>query len=84
MVRCSLHRQAALANGTHHLVAAGVDVNGDPRYLVTEVPVSGGTAVVTAAGLAYTGFTPLPFIGAGALALLAGAGLLVASRRRAS
>ncbi|MCZ2822684.1 fibronectin type III domain-containing protein [Modestobacter sp. VKM Ac-2977] len=67
-----------LANGTHHLVASGVDANGNPRNLVVEVTVSGGTAV-----LAYTGFSPLPFVGAGALALVAGGGLLVASRRRA-
>ena len=79
---------ADLVNGTHHLVASGVDANGNTRYLVVEVTVSGGTAVVTgtttASGLAYTGFTALPFVGAGLLALLAGAGLLVASRRRAS
>ena len=76
---------ASLANGTHHLVAAGVDPSGNPRYLVVEVTVSGGTAVVTAAGgLAYTGFSALPFVGGGLLTLVAGAGLLVASRRRAS
>jgi hypothetical protein len=68
---------AGLANGTHHLVASGVDAAGNPRYLVSEITVSGGT------GLAYTGFSALPYIGAGALALLAGGGLLVASRRRA-
>ncbi|MFQ1003191.1 hypothetical protein [Modestobacter sp. SSW1-42] len=66
-----------LANGTHHLVASGVDVNGNPRVLVVEVTVSGGTAV-----LAMTGFSALPFAGAGALALIAGGGLLVVSRRR--
>jgi hypothetical protein len=66
-----------LANGTHHLVASGVDVNGNPRNLVVEVTVSGGTAV-----LAFTGFSALPYAGAGALALLAGGGLLVVSRRR--
>jgi hypothetical protein len=69
-----------LANGTHHLVASGVDANGNPRYLVVEITVSGGTA----SGLAYTGFSALPYAGAGVLALLAGGGLLVASRRRAS
>jgi hypothetical protein len=69
---------ASLTNGTHHLVATGVDANGNVRYLVVEVTVSGG--VVT--GLAYTGFSALPYAGAGALALLIGAGLLVASRRR--
>jgi hypothetical protein len=66
-----------LTNGTHHLVASGVDVNGNPRVLVVEVTVSGGTAV-----LAYTGFSALPAAGAGALALIAGGGLLVVSRRR--
>jgi hypothetical protein len=70
---------ADLANGTHHLVASGVDVNGDPRNLVVEVTVSGGTAV-----LAFTGFSALPVIGAGVLALGLGGGLLVASRRRAA
>ena len=70
-----------LANGVHHLVATGVDVNGAVRNLVVEVTVSGGTAVVSG-GLAYTGFSPAPFLGAGALALLAGGGMLVASRRR--
>lgn len=75
---------AGLANGTHHLVAAGVDVNGNPRYLVVEVTVSGGVATVatTSGGLAYTGFSALPFVGAGVLALALGGGLLVASRRR--
>jgi hypothetical protein len=76
-----------LADGTHHLVAAGVDASGNPRYLVVEVTVSGGTAVVvglatTGDDLAYTGFSALPVAGAGVLALLAGGGLLVASRRR--
>ncbi|GAB4083327.1 hypothetical protein GCM10028783_42780 [Modestobacter muralis] len=66
-----------LTNGTHHLVASGVDVNGNPRVLVVEVTVSGGTAV-----LAFTGFSALPIAGAGALALIAGGGLLVVSRRR--
>jgi len=68
-----------LENGTHHLVATGVDVNGNVRNLVVEVTVSGGTAV-----LAYTGFSALPYAGAGAVALLAGAGLLVAGRRRSA
>ncbi|MCZ2825655.1 MULTISPECIES: Ig-like domain-containing protein [unclassified Modestobacter] len=67
-----------LTDGVHHLVASGVDANGNVRNLVVEVTVSGGTAV-----LAFTGFSPLPFIGAGVLALGAGGGLLVASRRRA-
>jgi hypothetical protein len=68
---------ANLTDGVHHLVATGVDVNGNARNLVVEVTVSGGTAV-----LAVTGFSALPYAGAGALALLAGGGLLVAARRR--
>jgi len=66
----------ALASGTHHLVAAGVDADGNPRYLVTEILVSGGT------GLAYTGFSPAPYLGGGLVLLLAGAGLVLAGRRR--
>jgi hypothetical protein len=66
-----------LENGVHHLVASGVDINGNARNMVVEVTVSGGTAV-----LAFTGFSALPYLGGGALAVLAGAGLLVASRRR--
>jgi hypothetical protein len=65
-----------LVNGTHHLVASGVDVNGNPRYLVSEILVSGGS------GLAYTGFTPAPYLAGGLVVLLAGAGLLFATRRR--
>ena len=72
-----------LANGTHHLVASGVDVNGDPRNLVVEVTISGGTA---AAGdgttLAYTGATVLPYVGGGLVALLAGGALVLVGRRR--
>jgi hypothetical protein len=45
---------ANLTNGIHHLVATGVDVNGNVRNLVVEVTVSGGTAV-----LALTGFSAL-------------------------
>jgi hypothetical protein len=66
-----------LTDGVHNLVATGVDANGNTRNLVVEVSVSGGTAV-----LANTGFSALPFAGAGALALLAGGGLLLAARRR--
>ncbi|WP_153359220.1 hypothetical protein [Modestobacter roseus] len=73
-----------MANGTHHLVASGVDVNGDPRTLVVEVTVSGGVATAEIAGLAYTGFTPAPWLAGGALTLLAGGGLLVAARRRSA
>jgi hypothetical protein len=105
---------AGLASGTHHLVAAGVDEDGTPRYLVVEVVVTGGVAAVTGAtaagssltatgeagateiattgtkaataggGLAYTGFSALPFVGGGLLALLAGGGLFLAARRRSA
>ena len=71
-----------LPNGVHHLVATGVDVNGAVRNMIVEVTVSGGTATVSS-GLAYTGATPLPFVGAGVLAMALGGGLLVASRRQA-
>ena len=72
-----------LANGAHHLVATGVDANGNTRNLVVEVTVSGGTAAVTAGpALAKTGFSALPWAGAGALALLAGGGLVLGARRR--
>jgi hypothetical protein len=67
---------ASMANGKHHLVSVGVDAAGNPRYLVSEIIVSGGT------GLAYTGFSPAPYLGGGAALLLAGAGLIVAGRRR--
>jgi hypothetical protein len=70
---------AGLENGVHHLVASGVDAAGNVRNLVIEVTVSGGVPA-----LAYTGFTPAPYIAGGLVALLAGAGLLVASRRRSA
>ncbi|TWH75289.1 hypothetical protein JD78_03844 [Modestobacter roseus] len=73
-----------LANGVHHLVATGVDVNGDVRTLVVEVTVSGGVATAAVAGLASTGVTPAPWLAGGALTLLAGGGLLVAARRRSA
>ncbi|MEU2348328.1 hypothetical protein [Modestobacter sp. NPDC049651] len=74
-----------LANGTHHLVASGVDVNGDPRNLVVEVAVTGGTAAAATGngtGLAYTGATVLPYLGGGLVALLAGGALVLFGRRR--
>jgi hypothetical protein len=67
----------SLTDGVHNLVGTGVDPDGNVRTLVVEVTVSGGTAV-----LANTGFSALPVLGAGGLALLAGGGLLVAARRR--
>ncbi len=69
---------ADLEDGVHHLVASGVDADGNVRNLVVEVTVSGGTAV-----LAFTGFEPLPYLAGGLLAIAAGAGLLLAGRRRA-
>lgn len=66
-----------LASGDHHLVATGVDPDGNVRNLVVEISVTGG-----AAALADTGFSAAPVLGAGALALLAGGGLMVAARRR--
>ncbi|WP_448614681.1 fibronectin type III domain-containing protein [Modestobacter sp. URMC 112] len=89
---------SGLADGTHHLVAAGVDADGAPRYLVTEVTVAGGVAAAGPAGstalaavggsraamsrLADTGATVLPIAGGGLVTLLAGGGLLLAVRRR--
>ena len=67
-----------LEDGVHHLVASGVDADGNVRNLVVEVTVSGGTAV-----LAFTGFEPLPYLAGGLLAIAAGTGLLLAGRRRA-
>ncbi len=72
---------AGLAAGTHTLVAAGYDVDGEPRNLTMAVTVSGAAAAAGPA-LASTGFSTLPYLGTGALALLAGGGLLVAARRR--
>ncbi|MCO7218408.1 fibronectin type III domain-containing protein [Klenkia sp. PcliD-1-E] len=73
---------AGLANGTHHLVATGVDADGNTRNLVVQVTVSGG--VVTDASLATTGFTAVPVAVGGGLVLLTGAGLLVGARRRSN
>jgi hypothetical protein len=64
--------------GSHSLVAAGVDEDGNPRYSRMDITVAEDPS-----SLAYTGFSALPFVGGGLLALVAGAGLLVASRRRA-
>lgn len=70
-----------LAAGQHTLVASGVDVDGNLRYLNLPVTVVGGTT--GSGGLAYTGAAVVgPTIG-GVAALAVGAGLLVASRRRA-
>lgn len=72
---------AGLAAGSHTLVAAGIDVDGNPRYLTQAITVGADT---DSGGLAYTGADiALPLAG-GAAALLLGGGLLVASRRRAN
>ncbi|CAB4928940.1 MAG: hypothetical protein F2825_09695 [Actinobacteria bacterium] len=68
---------ANLANGTHHLVATGVDAQGNVRNLVITVTVSGGVAT-----LATTGFDAVPVAVGGALVMLVGGGLLVGARRR--
>jgi len=87
---------ADLADGTHHLVASGVDGNGNPKYLVVEVSVTGGVAGVEPAAasgastgmgtggstLAYTGFEPLPWLTLGGVLLVTGSALVVAGRRR--
>ncbi len=80
---------ADLGVGTHHLVATGVDANGNVRNLVIEVQVtaSGATTVTQAQvadeeGLAYTGAdVAVPAIG-GLAALAIGGGLVVVGRRR--
>jgi hypothetical protein len=70
---------ANLANGTHYLVATGVDAQGNTRNLVITVTVSGGVAT-----LATTGFDAVPVAVGGALVLLVGGGLLVGARRRST
>jgi LPXTG-motif cell wall-anchored protein len=63
--------------GEHSLVVSGLDPSGNPRYLRTDVTVSGVEGV-----LAYTGAEVAgPAIG-GLTAVVVGSGLLVASRRR--
>jgi hypothetical protein len=66
-----------LEAGEHTLVASGVDPSGEPRNLTMSVTVGGDTAA-----LANTGFSAAPVLGAGALALLAGGGLILSARRR--
>jgi hypothetical protein len=82
----------SLVDGAYSIVATGTAPDGTARNLVTAVTVSGGTAVVTPArpttparpALAVTGFeTSVPLAG-GALAVLAGMGLLVGARRRST
>jgi hypothetical protein len=68
---------ANLAPGGHHLVSAGVDANGSPRYLRTDV-----TVAAAANQLAWTGFETMPYVGAGVLAVAAGVGMVLITRRR--
>ncbi|MGY1742204.1 MULTISPECIES: fibronectin type III domain-containing protein [unclassified Blastococcus] len=70
---------AGLAAGSHTLVAAGVDADGNPRYLTQAITVGGPTG---SGGLAYTGADiAVPAIG-GLAALAVGGGLVLAGRRR--
>ena len=69
-----------LESGHHTLVASGVDPTGAVRYVTLPVTVTGGTT--GSGGLAYTGFdVALPLTG-GLIALVVGAVLMVAARRR--
>ncbi len=69
-----------LAAGTHHLVAAGVDASGNPRYLVSAVSVAAASS--GGSGLAYTGAEPLPLLAGAGVLLLAGTALVIVGRRR--
>lgn len=71
-----------LEAGEHHLVASGLDRSGNPRYLRTDVALAAPTSSPTQ--LAWTGVDVLPVAGAGLLALLLGAGLVILARRRAA
>ena len=68
---------AGLAAGRHSLVASGVDTTGALRYLRMDVDVS-----ASGAQLANTGFSAFGPLAGGLTAVLLGAGLLVATRRR--
>jgi hypothetical protein len=68
---------ASLAPGAHHLVSAGLDPSGNPRYLTSAVTVAQASGT-----LAWTGFETLPVLGGGILAVALGAGLIVVGRRR--
>jgi hypothetical protein len=70
---------AGLAAGTHTLVAAGVDADGNPYYLTQAITVGGSAS---GGGLAYTGADiAVPAIG-GLAALAIGGGLVLAGRRK--
>jgi titin len=65
--------------GEHSLVVSGLDSNGNPRHLRTDVTVPGSGEL-----LAYTGASVVgPAIG-GLAAVVVGSGLIVLSRRRTS
>jgi hypothetical protein len=68
---------AGLAPGAHHLVSAGVDPSGQPRYLTSAITVAQATGT-----LAWTGFETLPVLLGGVAAVALGTGLLVVTRRR--
>ena len=68
---------ANLAPGAHHLVSAGVDPSGNPRYLTSAVSVAQATGT-----LAWTGFETLPVLLGGVLTVAVGAGLVLVGRRR--
>jgi hypothetical protein len=68
---------STLAPGSHHLVSAGLDPSGNPRYLTSAVTVAQATGT-----LAWTGFETLPVLGTGVLVVALGAGLIVVGRRR--
>lgn len=76
---------AGLAPGTHTLVALGVDPAGDPRSLVSAVGVAGAAPAARAGGgpaLADTGAEVTGPAVTGAAALVLGAALTLAGRRR--
>lgn len=69
-----------LESGQHTLVASGVDPSGAVRYVTLPVTVIGGTT--GAGGLAYTGVDVAWPLTGGAIAVAAGAALMVVARRR--
>ncbi|WP_091947878.1 fibronectin type III domain-containing protein [Trujillonella endophytica] len=71
---------AGLASGSHTLVASGVDLAGNARFVTLPITVTGGTT--GSGGLAYTGASvAVPAIG-GLAALAIGGGLVLAGKRR--
>jgi len=76
---------AGLAAGQHTLVASGVDIHGDQRFVTLPVTVSAaGVAKVTSTKkLAYTGADVVPPAIGGLVAVVLGTGLIVLRRRAA-